>query len=117
MAGNRVIAKEVPLSARRFIINDAELMGYVGAESTPTLHKKFLDRGLYPDSVMGKTKYYDKEEVDKFILKNNEQKRFFDRLRAKMEAKWQYLLTMDDIALEQLVDEIVRKRPAKMQHL
>lgn len=68
----KVKAKVVPLSDRTFIIGDAELMGYVGVETSDALHRKFLDKGLKPTSVIGKTKYYQRTMVDKFILSNNE---------------------------------------------
>lgn len=76
MAGNKVIAAVVPLSDRTFIIGDAELMGYVGCKTLASLHDKFTERKkgkrLRPSSQIGKTKYYAKKEVDKYILKMNE---------------------------------------------
>ena len=75
MAGN-VKAAIVPLSDRTFIIGDAELMGYVGCKTLISLKEKFTDRAcgvsLKPTSQIGKTKYYAKKEVDKFILMMNE---------------------------------------------
>lgn len=68
----KVKAIEVPLSDRTFIIGDAELMGYVGVETTSALHKKFFEKGLRPSSIIGRTKYYSRTMVDKFILKNSE---------------------------------------------
>ena len=68
----KVKAKEISLNERTFIIGDAELMGYVGVETTAALKKKFFDRGLYPSSMIGKTKYYSRARVDKFILKNSD---------------------------------------------
>ena len=67
-----MIAKRVPINERTFIIGDAELMGYVGCETTAALKKKFLDRGLRPSSQIGKTKYYRRTMVDQFIEDHNE---------------------------------------------
>jgi len=72
MAGHKMIAKRVPVNERTFIIGDAELMGYVGCETTAALQKKFLDRGLRPSSQIGKTKYYRRTMVDQFIEDHNE---------------------------------------------
>lgn len=72
MAGNRMIAKRVPVNERTFIIGDAELMGYVGCETTAALMKKFIDKGLRPTSQIGKTKYYRRTVVDQFIEDHNE---------------------------------------------
>lgn len=76
MKGRNVTAAIVPLSDRTFIIGDAELMGYVGCKTLISLKEKFTDRAcgvsLKPTSQIGKTKYYAKKEVDKFILKMNE---------------------------------------------
>lgn len=68
----RIIAKQVPLSDRTFIVGDDELMGYLGVNSTATLKKSYLDCGLKPTSQIGRTKYYDKKQVDKFIINHNE---------------------------------------------
>jgi hypothetical protein len=70
---NKVKAVEVPLSDRTFIIGDAELMGYVGVKTTAALKGKFLNRGLVPTSVIGKTKYYRRTMVDRFIVQHDEQ--------------------------------------------
>lgn len=74
IGGNKVVAKEVPLSDRTFIIGDAELMGYLGVKTTAALHQKFFKSGLKPSSVVGRTKYYRKAMVDRFIIKLNENK-------------------------------------------
>lgn len=71
MAGKNMIAKPVPVNERTFILGDSELMGYVGVDSTITLHKLFLDRGLKP-CVIGKKKYYRRTMVDQFIEDHNE---------------------------------------------
>lgn len=70
--GNKLKAKDVPLSDRTFIIGDQELMGYVGVKSTVTLHELFLDKGLRPASQIGRNKYYRRSAVDKFIEDNSE---------------------------------------------
>ncbi len=72
IGGNKVAAKEVPLSDRTFIIGDAELMGYLGVKTTEALHRKFFHNGLKPSSVIGRTKYYRKAMVDRFIIQHNE---------------------------------------------
>lgn len=73
MAGNKVVAVEVPLSDRTYIIGDAELMGYVGIKTTTVLKEKFLNKGLKPTSMIGKTKYYRRSTVDRFIVQHDEQ--------------------------------------------
>lgn len=72
MAG-KVVAVEVPLSDRTYIIGDAELMGYVGVKTTDMLKQKFLNKGLKPTSMIGKTKYYRRSTVDRFIVQHDEQ--------------------------------------------
>lgn len=71
--GNRMVAVEVPLSDRTYIIGDAELMGYVGVKTTEALKEKFLNRGLRPTSMIGRVKYYRRSTVDRFIVQHDEQ--------------------------------------------
>lgn len=71
--GNRIIAVEVPLSDRTYIIGDAELMGYVGVKTTEALKDKFLNKGLKPTSMIGRVKYYRRSTVDRFIVQHDEQ--------------------------------------------
>lgn len=73
MATGRIKSVDIPLSDRTFIIGDAELMGYVGVKTSEALKAKFFNRGLVPTSVIGKTKYYRRAMVDRFIVQHDEQ--------------------------------------------
>lgn len=73
MATGRIKSRDIPLNDRTFIIGDAELMGYVGVKTSEALKAKFLNKGLTPTSVIGKTKYYRRSTVDRFIVQHDEQ--------------------------------------------
>ncbi len=49
-------------------------MGYVGVRTAEALKAKFFDKGLIPTSVMGKTKYYRRSTVDRFIIQHDDRK-------------------------------------------
>ncbi len=74
MATKRIKPAEVSLNDRTYIIGDAELMGYVGVRTAEALKAKFFDKGLIPTSVMGKTKYYRRSTVDRFIIQHDDRK-------------------------------------------
>ncbi len=73
MTTGRIKFKDISLNERTFIIGDAELMGYVGVKTSEALKAKFFNRGLVPTSVIGKTKYYRRTMVDRFIVQHDEQ--------------------------------------------
>ena len=71
MAGNKIIAKAVPLSDRTFIIGCGELMGYLGVKSIQTLNSNFIDKGLKP-IIVNQVRYWKRATVDKWIEDHNE---------------------------------------------
>lgn len=71
MAGNRIVAKVVPLSERSYIVGYAEMCGYLGGISKDKLVRDYINYGLVPK--LWKNDYrWKKSDVDKWLDDHDE---------------------------------------------